>query len=139
MFSTKQKDPKELSGFLAKNCKLNGNLEFTGIFRLDCEFNGDILRGERLEIGPTGRMEGNAAVDTAMIGGLFKGTMKVKRQLLLHKTAVVEGEIFMESNSLETEPGARVEGAIHMPKGESGLNKSSSPIPPLPSVAAKAK
>src|SRR5262245_2352392 len=118
MFKSKPEETKEVSGFLAKNCRLNGNLEFTGIFRLDCEFTGDILRGERLEIGPTGRMEGNATVETAMIGGLFKGTMKVKRQLLLHKTAVVEGEIFLESNSLETEPGARVEGAIHMPKGE---------------------
>ena len=139
MFKSKPQENKELSGFLAKNCKLTGNLEFTGIFRLDCDYTGDILRGERLEIGPTGRMEGNASVETAMIGGLFKGTMKVKRQLLLHKTAVVEGEIFLESNSLETEPGARVEGAIHMPKGEPSLAKSSSSTSPIPAVAAKAK
>ncbi len=119
---------------LTEHCKVTGQIEFKGSLVVECELIGDITRGEKLEIAPKGRMEGNARVVEAEIGGYYKGTMRVEKKLILHKSAIVEGEIQMESNALETEPGARIEGAIHMPKKEGGA-----PPSPLKPEAVKAK
>lgn len=124
MFSKKPSEMKEFHGIIPKNFKFDGKIEFTGSLILNGEFHGDIIKGERLEIGATGRLEGNAEVERADISGHFKGTLRIRQELLLHKTAVVEGEIYLETNAMETEPGARVEGQIHMPKESPTIAKT---------------
>src|SRR5258706_9608953 len=115
MFKSKTVINNDISAFFSKGCKITGTIDFTGILTVNGELIGDIPHGQSLEIGPAGRVEGNVTVESANIHGAFKGTMHVKSQLVLHKGAMVEGEIFLSTNNLETEPGARVEGALHMP------------------------
>ena len=133
MFKTKISLPSE-SSMISEHCKATGKLEFTGALLIEGELIGDVTQGQKLEIGPKGRLEGNAKVDEAEIAGNFKGTMRVEKRLLLHKSAVVEGEIFMATNAFEAEPGARIEGTIHMPKREGALP---SPIKSEPARAGK--
>lgn len=139
MFKSKSVLNTETSAFFSKGCKITGTIDFSGILTVNGELVGDIPHGQSLEIGPAGRVEGNVTVESAHIHGTFKGTMHVKNQLVLHKGAIVEGEVFLATNNLETEPGARVEGTLHMPKpgplpGDEPGKASSSP---LQSLAAK--
>ena len=135
MFQAKTVVNKDSSAFFSKGCKITGTIDFTGILTINGELLGDIPRGHSLEIGPDGRVEGNVTVESANIHGAYKGIMHVKSQLVLHKGAMVEGEIFLATNNLETEPGARVEGTLHMPK--SGDEGGKSAPSPLQSVTAK--
>jgi len=132
MFKPKTVINNDTSAFFSKGCKITGTIDFTGILTVNGELIGDIPHGHSLEIGPAGRVEGNVTVESANIHGVFKGIMHVKNQLVLHKGAMVEGEIFLSTNNLETEPGARVEGTLHMPKsGEEGAKVAPSPLQPM--------
>ena len=132
MFKAKTVINNDISAFFSKGCKITGTIDFTGILTVNGELLGDIPHGQSLEIGPSGRVEGNVTVESANIHGAFKGVMHVKNQLVLHKGAMVEGEIFLATNNLETEPGARVEGTLHMPKGaDEGGKSTASLLQPL--------
>ena len=137
MFKSKTVINNDISAFFSKGCKITGTIDFTGILTVNGELIGDIPRGQSLEIGPAGRVEGNVTVESANIHGAFKGIMHVKSQLVLHKGAMVEGEIFLATNNLETEPGARVEGTLHMPKSSDEPGKSSSSPLQQPLAAKK--
>lgn len=135
MFKPKTVINNDISAFFSNGCKITGTIDFTGILTVNGELLGDIPHGQSLEIGPAGRVEGNVTVESANIHGIFKGVMHVKSQLVLHNGAMVEGEIFLATNNLETEPGARVEGTLHMPKGGDEAGKT--PVSPLQTAAAK--
>jgi cytoskeletal protein CcmA (bactofilin family) len=65
-----------------------------------------------LQIGPTGRFEGTAAIEFAEIAGRFEGKLEVSRRLRILATGRVSGTI--RCAEIEVERGGQLSGDVQM-------------------------
>lgn len=96
---------------------VTGNLAAQGDVQLDGEVMGDILCAS-LTLGASGKVRGNISVQHATLAGSVAGSV-VATDLVIEKTARIDGDVAYESISIET--GARVEGRLSQkgaPAGE---------------------
>lgn len=99
-----------LSGFLGPGASWTGDLSFEGRLRIDGAFQGRIYSEDVLEVGRTGRIEGEIDVARAYISGTVEGRLKVREQLVLEPSAVIRGEILMRH--IHVAQGATVEATV---------------------------
>ncbi|MBI1796681.1 MAG: polymer-forming cytoskeletal protein [Candidatus Eisenbacteria bacterium] len=78
-----------------------GTLMVSGTLRIDGEFEGDILRCERLEIGEHGVMRSDVEVKEAMIEGRVYGNIRALGNLEMKSGARVEGDVAAMSVVIE--------------------------------------
>jgi cytoskeletal protein CcmA (bactofilin family) len=104
---------------------ITGNLVCTGTVQIHGQLAGDI-HAARLIIGQGAEVEGNVTAQETVIDGVFKGTIH-SNSVKLQRTAVVDGEIF--NKSLTIEQDAQFEGVARR------LDK---PVEPPSTVRAKA-
>ncbi len=95
---------------MGPGARYEGDLSFEGRVRIDGTFIGRLYSEDVLEVGPTGRVEGEAEVAHAVIAGVVEGSLRVRRRLVLQPTAVVKGRL--DAGRLEVKPGARLEGEV---------------------------
>ena len=89
----------------------------SGDIHLDGDVQGDIACGS-LTLGAQGCVKGNVSAQRATIAGAVEGTV-VATELVIEKTARIQGDVAYESISIET--GARVDGRLSQkgpPAGE---------------------
>ena len=79
---------------------LEGNISCTGEVYLYGVVRGEV-RAQHLTIGETGHVDGSIIADTVEIHGRLTGTIFAK-QVLLHSTSRVEGDITHEQLTLES-------------------------------------
>ena len=106
-----------LTAFIDQGSEFEGKLSFKETVRIDGHFRGEITSENTLIVGETGEVEASIRSRTVMIGGTVDGNIKASHQLVLHKTAVVNGDV--EAGSLVVEDGAVLNGSISMTAGES--------------------
>jgi len=85
--------------------------------QVDGEIQGDVM-GSRVTIGPSGKVTGLVNAEQVHINGAVSGTIKGVN-VLLSSTAVVDGDIFHQSITLEQ--GAQFEGRSRRPSDQSEL------------------
>ena len=132
-FDRKREDSGEWTGFLDQGVKLEGRLESTGTFRIDCAMKGTLVSHETLILGQHANVEGEIEGNYIIIAGRFEGTVRAKGKVEIQTKAIVTGEIF--TPCLVMEPGALFDGRCHM------LSPSRAVAPiviPIRSVAAHA-
>jgi cytoskeletal protein CcmA (bactofilin family) len=103
--TTAAKPPELLSTF-GPGMMVTGNVVCTGTLQVLGRVTGDIHAGH-LMVGAGARVEGNVIAQEAVIQGSFNGTVRANT-VKLQSTAVVEGEIY--NSSLTIEPNAQFEG-----------------------------
>jgi cytoskeletal protein CcmA (bactofilin family) len=129
----KRQDSGEWTGFLEQGVKLEGRLESTGTFRIDCLTKGNLVSHETLILGENASVEGEIEGNHVIIAGRFRGTVRAKGKVEIQTKAIVSGDIF--TPCLVMEPGAVFDGRCHMPTSA----PSTAPvIIPIRSVAAQA-
>jgi cytoskeletal protein CcmA (bactofilin family) len=106
-----------LTAFIDQGSDFEGKLSFKDTVRIDGHFRGEITSENTLIVGETGEVEATIRSRTVMIGGTVDGNIKASHQLVLHKSAVVNGDV--EAGSLVVEDGAVLNGSITMAAGES--------------------
>jgi cytoskeletal protein CcmA (bactofilin family) len=132
-FDRKRQDSGEWTGFLEQGVKLEGRLESTGTFRIDCPTKGTLVSDETLILGENAIVEGEIEGNYVIIAGHFDGTVRAKGKVELQAKAIVTGEI--HTPCLVMEPGALFDGRCHM----LSVPQSAHPIViPIRSVAAHA-
>jgi cytoskeletal protein CcmA (bactofilin family) len=132
-FDRKRQDSGEWTGFLEQGVKLEGRLESTGTFRIDCATKGTLVSDQTLILGENAIVEGEIEGNYIIIAGRFEGIVRAKGKVELQAKAIVVGEI--HTSCLVMEPGALFDGRCHMlsvPQAASAI------VIPIRSVAARA-
>jgi cytoskeletal protein CcmA (bactofilin family) len=132
-FDRKREDSGEWTGFLEQGVKLEGRLESTGTFRIDCAVKGTLVSHETLILGDHAEVQGEIEGNYVIIVGRFDGTIKAKGKVEIQTKAIVSGEIF--TPCLVMEPGAHFDGRCHM---LTSLQANAPIVIPIRSVAAHA-
>jgi cytoskeletal protein CcmA (bactofilin family) len=132
-FDRKRQDSGEWTGFLEQGVKLEGRLESSGTFRIDCATKGTLVSHETLILGERSNVEGEIEGNYVIIAGRFDGTVRAKGKVEIQTKAIVTGEIF--TPCLVMEPGALFDGRCHM---LSTLQAASPIVIPIRSAAARA-
>lgn len=101
-----------LTAFIDQGSEFEGKLSFKDTVRIDGTFSGEISSDNTLIVGETGEIHARITSVCVVISGLVEGDIAAKEQVILHKTAVVNGDV--ESPSLVIEEGAQLNGCVRM-------------------------
>lgn len=114
---------------IGTDVSIKGNIEASADLHVDGKVEGDIACASLVQ-GDQSRIEGVITAETARLAGTVKGTISV-RQLVVLKTARIEGDVHYES--LTIEQGAHVDGrfAPDAAKSKSALPVAEKPKPPV--------
>ena len=116
--------PGGLTAFIDQGSEFEGKLSFRDTVRIDGRFRGEITSENTLIVGESGEIEATIRSNTVAISGTVTGDVIAKHKVVLHKTAVLEGNV--EAPSLVVEEGATINGQLKMPSSD---GKKSGPGP----------
>ena len=92
--SRKDKDERiEFSGFMGEGTNFKGILGFNGTFRIDSEFEGEIVTSDTLIIGESAVISAEITVGTIYISGKVVGNITAKERVEINATGEVYGNI----------------------------------------------
>jgi len=121
--------------FIDQGVDFVGTLRLNGPFRIDSEFRGEIICGDKVIVGETAGIEADIRAREVVISGAVAGNVTASRQLTIRSTGRLHGDA--ESPSLEIEKGAVFNGRTTMvrPEAAARVEKTSSEnamAPPSP-------
>lgn len=119
MISGKKTEHPAVGGMLGEGVKMEGNLSFRQIFRIDGEFKGKISDSERLVVGEKGSVQGEIECESLVCYGKVTGTIRIKGCVEVHPKGRIEGDLFMENPLLTVLEGGTISGNLKMGKKES--------------------
>jgi cytoskeletal protein CcmA (bactofilin family) len=121
---------------IPEGINITGNIEGAGHLRVDGCVRGDVRLKGRLEVGQSGRVEGDLHGEDIVILGEVRGNVLSQNKLLLKAKCKVHGNV--SCRGLIVEEGAWITGRCEMGKQDkSNISKSTdikapSPSPPPP-------
>lgn len=104
-----------LTAFIDQGSEFEGKLSFKDTVRIDGRFSGEISSDNTLIVGETGEIHAKIRSVCVVISGQVEGDIEATQQVVLHKTALVNGDI--HAPSFVVEEGAQLNGAVRMGKG----------------------
>jgi cytoskeletal protein CcmA (bactofilin family) len=113
LFDHKHRGAEEWSGFLEQTVKLDGKLEATGTFRIDCALKASLVSADTLILAEHAIAEGRIVANIVLIAGRFDGEIDARARVEIQRGAIVTGEI--QTPCLVIEPGAIFDGHCRMP------------------------
>jgi len=106
-----------LTAFIDQGSEFEGKLSFRDTVRIDGRFRGEITSENTLIVGESGEIEATIRSNTIAISGHVTGDVVATTKVVLHKTAVVEGDVTTPTAVIEE--GAVLNGRLSMSaKGE---------------------
>ena len=114
-----------LSAFIDQGSEFEGKLSFKDTVRIDGTFSGEISSDNTLIVGESGQIMATIRSVCVVVSGLVEGNIIASEQVILHKTAVLNGDI--ESPIVVMEEGAQLNGNVKMGKPSTGTGKGSAP------------
>jgi cytoskeletal protein CcmA (bactofilin family) len=116
---------------IGKSVKIVGDLSGSEDLTMDGELQGTIrLPGARLTIGPAARVRGDVAAKDIVIFGRLEGDIRAVGRVELRASALVQGNIF--AGSLSMEENAAFRGEVDPSRaGEPIPERASPPAPPV--------
>jgi cytoskeletal protein CcmA (bactofilin family) len=103
---------REIRAVLEHGCEFEGNLNFSGVVRLNGQFRGDIDSDDTLIVGETAIIEGCIRVGVAIVGGRIYGDVTTKHCTEVLATGLIEGSI--TSPTLISHEGAQILGSLNV-------------------------
>lgn len=97
---------------ISEETELTGNLTTTTDIRIAGSLMGDLTTKGKVQATSTSRITGDIQASDVDFAGIFKGSMKVSRRIVLRRTARVEGVLHVKS--LVMEEGAKFDGELRM-------------------------
>lgn len=101
-----------LTAFIDQGSEFEGKLSFKDTVRIDGAFRGEISSENTLIVGESGEIEATIRSTVVVISGSVVGDIAATRQVVLHKTARVQGDV--SSPSIVIEEGAVFNGNLSM-------------------------
>jgi cytoskeletal protein CcmA (bactofilin family) len=127
---------------LGKSVVIKGELSGSEDLYVDGQVDGSIdLAGNRLTIGPNGRVKANVTARSVSIGGRLEGNVRATDRVDLRQTAVVLGDIATQRIAIED--GAYFKGGVDIQRepgkpqapSSSGVKAESKPAATVPGNA----
>ncbi len=97
---------------IAAGMKITGDVETSGVLKVDGEINGSITGARQVLLGRGGAVRGNVVADEVVVGGHVEGSVSAAERLELQATATISGDI--ETRSIVVLEGARINGLVRM-------------------------
>ena len=116
--------PTDAAGMIliGKSFVIKGQVSCDGDLYIDGQVEGSVdPKGNRLTIGPDGRLKANVTARTVVVRGRLEGNIHASERVDLKQSAVVVGDIVTQSISIES--GAQIKGSIEV-HGEPSKEKS---------------
>ena len=110
-----------LTAFIDQGSQFEGKLSFKDTVRIDGEFSGEISSENTLIVGESGEITATIRSNMVVVSGSVVGNIYAGRQVVLHKTARVEGDL--ECPSIMIEEGAVFNGSLKMNAGGPAAQK----------------
>ena len=98
--------------FLGAGTNYNGTLTFQGAIRIDGTFTGTINSEGTLIVGHNASIEGTLRVGSVICNGRINGEINAVEKVVLHKSAVVTGNL--QTPVFSVEEGAKFDGELMM-------------------------
>ena len=106
--------------FIGKSDVIKGELSCSEDLYIDGQVEGTIdPKGNRLTIGPNGRVKANVTACAVVVQGKLEGSIQASDRVDLKQSAVVTGDIATQRISIDE--GAYFKGGVNIQKEE--LNK----------------
>ena len=119
-----------LTAFIDQGSEFEGKLSFKDTVRIDGAFKGEISSDNTLIVGESGQIMATIHSVCVVISGLVEGDIHATDQIILHKTAVVNGDL--DSPLVTMEEGAQLNGSVRMGKNAGGAAKPAQAPQPNP-------
>ena len=107
------KSSEQIAGFLDQGTNVTGELQFSGILRIDGNFHGSIASSDRLVIGEHAVVHADINVGELEVHGQVFGNVQVKKRTEIFSTGKLRGDL--ETASLIIQVGAIFDGRSRMP------------------------
>jgi cytoskeletal protein CcmA (bactofilin family) len=124
-----------LTAFIDQGSEFEGKLSFKDTVRIDGTFSGEISSDNTLIVGESGQIHASIKSVCVVISGLVEGDIHASEQIVLHKTAVVEGNL--DSPAISMEEGAQLNGSVRMGNASSTTGHSTAKTAPSPSASGQ--
>jgi cytoskeletal protein CcmA (bactofilin family) len=106
-----------LTAFIDQGSEFEGKLSFKDTVRIDGTFSGEITSENTLIVGESGQIHATIQSICVVISGLVEGDINASESIVLHKTAVVKGDL--DAPIVVMEEGAQLNGNVRMGKSSS--------------------
>jgi cytoskeletal protein CcmA (bactofilin family) len=108
---------------IGKSFVIKGQVSCDGDLYIDGQVEGSVdPKGNRLTIGPEGRLKANVTARAVVVQGKLEGNIQASERVDLKQSAVVVGDIVTQRISIEH--GACIKGRIEVHGGEPSKDKS---------------
>jgi cytoskeletal protein CcmA (bactofilin family) len=97
---------------IGEGTALKGNVRVEGSIQVDGDFDGTIEASDTLVVGETGKVEGDATVSNAVIGGRMYGNVFASGKIELQRGSQLLGDI--KTRGLVIEDGVVFQGNCQM-------------------------
>jgi cytoskeletal protein CcmA (bactofilin family) len=122
---------------IGKSFVIKGQVSCDGDLYIDGQVEGSVdPKGNRLTIGPDGRLKANVTARAVVVQGKLEGNIQASERVDLKQSAVVVGDIVTQRISIEH--GACIKGRIEVHGGEPSKDKSTSAAASLATSAPTA-
>ena len=101
-----------LTAFIDQGSEFEGKLSFRDTVRIDGTFTGEIASENTLIVGESGKIHATIKSVCVMVSGLVDGDIQASSQIVLHKTAVVNGDLV--APMIVMEEGSQLNGNVRM-------------------------
>ena len=103
---------EELSGFIDRGVKINGEIEFENTLRIDGIFHGIIRSADLLIVGEHGLVDGEIDVGIVSVTGIVKGKVHARERLEIQRGGRVLADVV--TPSLKMVDGGVLQGKCEM-------------------------
>ncbi len=97
---------------IAAGMKIVGDVETTGVLKVEGTIEGSIRSARQLLLGRQGQILGDVRATEAILGGTVRGTVFTEERVEIQGTSTVEGDI--HTKSIVVLEGATINGAVRM-------------------------
>jgi len=107
--------PPDIAGMIliGKSFVIKGQVSCDGDLYIDGQVEGSVdPKGNRLTIGPDGRLKANVTARSVIVRGKLEGNIQATERVDLKQSAIVVGDIVTQSISIES--GAHIKGRIEV-------------------------
>jgi cytoskeletal protein CcmA (bactofilin family) len=107
---------------IGKSFVIKGQVSCDGDLYIDGQVEGSVdPKGNRLTIGPEGRLKANVTARAVVVQGKLEGNIQASERVDLKQSAVVVGDIVTQRISIEH--GACIKGRIEVHGGDASRDK----------------
>ncbi|MDA3850169.1 MAG: polymer-forming cytoskeletal protein [Spirochaetaceae bacterium] len=114
-----------VSSIIGEGATFNGDIELSGLLRIDGDLLGAIKNDDRILVGSSGRIQGKIYSGTVIVGGVVKGEIYAESKVVILSSGLVLGDI--HSSTLVMEKGALLDGNCSISKDAKVRNQRNLP------------